>query len=151
MNTPASNDDILGILQDLMKMTAEGFARLESRIDTVENDTAILKGGQVKLESGQAMLESGQASLQHELRELKSVAYQQSTDIREIKESVKRLEDEQMAQRSDIGEILDRITVLERKATLDEVERHEAQRLLQSALDWIKLAAKDLNIPLRLT
>lgn len=144
MNTPASNDDILGILQDLMKMTAEGFARLESRIDTVENDTAILKGGQAKLEFGQA-------SMQNELRELKSVVHHQSTDIREIKKSVKRLEDEQMAQRSDIGEILDRITVLERKATLDEVERHEAQRLLQSALDWIKLAAKDLNIPLRLT
>jgi chromosome segregation ATPase len=124
----ASNEDVLNILQDLMQMTSDGFARIEA----------------VQQEQSQTLEKHGRI-----LQEHSSLLHQHSADLSELKTSVHKLEDEQQAQRIDIAEILDRITALEQKATLTELERQEAKDKLQRLEDWVQAASKQLDIPLR--
>lgn len=134
--TNVSNEDILETLQTLMQMTGDGFARLETRMDRLEGRVDRVE---ITLQEHTTIL-NGHTVILNE----------HSSRLSRLEETTDKIYNEQMAQRSDIIEIFARIHELEKKAELDAAERKEAQEKLQTVVNWAQLAAKQLDIPLKL-
>ena len=110
-----TNEDILDILQDLMKMTGDGFLRLEGRMDGLEGRMDGLDGRIGGLERRMDGLDGRMHNVELDLRQISVAQTHQGRELREVKETVLRIDNEQQAQTNDINEILDRLTKLEDK------------------------------------
>jgi chromosome segregation ATPase len=137
-------------MQTLMQMTSDGFIRLEGRMGGLEGRMDGLEGRMDGLEGRMGGLESRMDRLENEVQEIKNIQHQHTQDIRELKEAVCRIENEQKGQGNDIAEILDRLVVLEEKVTLSEAERKEMKEKLEKLVDWAFKIADHCNIPLDL-
>lgn len=148
--TPISNQDIMDTLHVMMNMTSDGFIRLETRMDSLEGRMDKLEGRMDRLETRMDRLEQRIIQLENDLRAVKQVLRDHGIQLNRLETMVDQLQAEQRAQVNDIAEILDRITILEDKAERSAREQLEIKQKLEIVIDWIKLAAKQLNIPLEI-
>jgi hypothetical protein len=141
---PVTNEALLEIMQDLMQITSDGFARLENRVGRVEGRV----GGVEEHVSG---VEDRLGRFEGELKELRNASYRHEVELGKQTRLIESAREETNNVHIDINEILHRIMALEQKASLDKVERAEAQQRLQRLVDWAKLAANQIGVPLKLT
>jgi tetrahydromethanopterin S-methyltransferase subunit G len=117
-----SNEDILELLQESMQMTADGFDRLEKRMDNLEGRM----GG----------VEGGISAPEEQMRQV-------NMRLDSIEKTLKMHDD-------DIKEILKLLDVLVERVSLTERERELAALTLGNIVDWAQKASKKLGIPLKL-
>jgi chromosome segregation ATPase len=118
-----TNEDLLGVIQDLMQMTHDGFEKLNGRMDQAE----------VRLAAIETRLH------EHDLQ------------FAELKEIMYELSHKHAAYINDISDVLDRIQSLEeRGSNITTQEIRELQHLLQIVVDWALKAARTIKVPLKL-
>jgi septal ring factor EnvC (AmiA/AmiB activator) len=121
--TTVTNEDLLGVIHELMQMTSEGFERLEKRIGNVEL----------------------------ELRAIQTKLHEHDLQLAELIQITQKLSNDHSAYMNDINDILDRVTALEGRApNISPAEVREMQRLLQLVVDWALKAAHAVKVPLNI-
>jgi chromosome segregation ATPase len=139
-----TNEDLLGIMQDLMQMTHNGFEKLEGRMDRIEGRMDGLEGRMDGLEGRMGRIESRLTSIEAKLRG-------HDMQLAELKAVVIELSNKHAAYINDIKDILDRVQRLEeRSPDISKEEIRELQRLLQIVVRWAIKTAKTVKVPLDL-
>ncbi|HKU18563.1 MAG TPA: variable large family protein [Candidatus Saccharimonadales bacterium] len=140
--TEITNQDLLGVMQDLMQMTSDGFLRLEQRMDRIE-------GRMDDVEGRMSGLEGRLDRIERELREIKHRLDAHDLRFAELERICNELMNNQRAYLNDISDLLDRVQALEDKApNITESEIRELQRLLKLIVDWALKVAKTTKVPL---
>lgn len=132
-----TNEELMEIMRDMMQMTSEGLGRVDHQLEEIRE----------RLDGN----EGETRELKIETLEVKRASYRQELRLGELAKIVENTHDEQLNMHGDINEILHRLITLEQKGKLNKAERLEAQQKLQGLIDWAKLAAKQINVPLKLT
>lgn len=145
-----TNEDLMGVIQDLMQMTSEGFERLENRMDRLVGRMDHLENRMDGVEGHMERLDSRLSNVEIELREIKSRLSEHDLQFAELKRITQQLLDNDAAYMNDIADILDRIVRLENRASISPAELRELQRLLDLVVTWAIKAAGVVKVPLKL-
>jgi septal ring factor EnvC (AmiA/AmiB activator) len=145
-----TNEDILAVLSnlvrevhdvaenqhDIMQMMSEGLDKLDIQLEGVKE----------RLDGN----EGGTRELKGDVRELKTASYRHEAELGKQTRLIESTRDEVSVIHVDLNEILHRIAALERKEKLNDKEKAEAQVKLQQVIDWAKVAAKQIGVPINL-
>lgn len=122
--------DMAQSLQDFMQMTSDRFDKVDERFDRLEGRMDTSEGN---------------------LKELRNASYRHETELGKQTRLVESAREEMSNLHIDLNAILHRIATLERKDKLNDKERAEAQTKLQQLIDWAKVAATQIGVPLKLS
>jgi chromosome segregation ATPase len=136
--------DVAQNVRDFMQMTSDRFDKVDERFEKIDEQFG-------RLEGQAGGVEGRLGNVEGELKELKNASYRHEVELGKQTRLIESVRQEISDVHIDINEILHRIHALEQKAKLDRAERAEAQLKLQSLIDWTKLAAKQIGVPLKLT
>jgi chromosome segregation ATPase len=129
--------DMAQSLQDFMQMTSDRFDKVDERFDKVDERFDRLEGRMDTSEGN--------------LKELRNASYRHETELGKQTRLVESAREEMSNLHIDLNAILHRIATLERKDKLNDKERAEAQTKLQQLIDWAKVAATQIGVPLKLS
>jgi chromosome segregation ATPase len=133
-NTAVTNEDLLGMLQNLMQTTNEGFAQVNTTL--AEHGKTLAEHSKILTEHGKMLTEQKQ-----ETQELKVDMGVLKMDMGEVKTDIGELKIDMGEVKTDIGEL--KIDVDELKMDMSEVKMDMSK--LKIDMSALKATVKDLS------